>query len=425
MSNVKTVENFIKRLVRRMKNLCHGVEAYLAAMYYGFPSKKIQVIGVTGTDGKTTTTHLIYHILKEQRKKVSMISTVYAKVGESEYDTGLHTTTPSSFLVEKLIKKAVDHGDEYFVLETTSHALDQKRGGGVWYAVSVITNITHEHLDYHKTYDNYVSTKAKIFNRSSIGIINADDQSYPFMLKYIVRHNKHYASFGLKKKATYMIDFRKKLGLPLTEFNASNYLAAYAVSKQLGLNSKQVEKALLNFVLPIGRLDLIYNKTFSAMVDFAHTPNAIQHVLESIRLLYIKNDGSLIHVFGAAGLRDFTKRPIMGEESAQYADIIILTEEDYRTEDLLKICQEIAKGIEKRGFKYIEPSALKPHMRKIYTIIPFRDEAIHKAISLAEPHDFIVATGKGHEKSLCREKKEYPWDDREALKKWLIYYNYL
>ena len=182
-------------MFQTFKNIYHFFQAVIANIYYGFPSRKLKVIGVTGTDGKTTTTHLIYHILKTAGKKVSMVSTVYAKIGAEEFDTGLHTTTPSSFLVQKLLKKAVENGDEFFVLETTSHALDQNRVFGVKYFVAVLTNVTHEHLDYHKTYKKYVDTKAKLLKQSNIVIINSDDHSFERLdkiLKHSVNKVYHY-----------------------------------------------------------------------------------------------------------------------------------------------------------------------------------------------------------------------------------------
>ena len=164
--------------IQKLKNIYHLFQAIIANIYYGFPSRRLKVIGVTGTDGKTTTIHLIYHILKFAGYKASMISSVYAIVGNKEYDTGFHVTTPSSFFIQKMLKTSVDHEDKYFVLETTSHALDQNRVWGIRYEIGVITNITHEHLDYHKTYEKYVMTKVKLLKMARISIVNKDDESY-------------------------------------------------------------------------------------------------------------------------------------------------------------------------------------------------------------------------------------------------------
>lgn len=358
--------------MQKLKNIYHLFQAILANLLYGFPSRKLKVIGITGTDGKTTTTHLIAHILKSAGKKVSFISSVFASVGGKESDIGFHVTTPSSFALQKLLKQSADNDDEYFVLETTSHALDQNRVWGINYEIGVITNITHEHLDYHGNYEDYAKTKLKLLKLAKIGI----------------------------KNTTVISNIVKKIP-NLTEFNRSNYSSAYNVCKQLGLPDEKILKALETFKLPKGRLDLVYDKDFKIIIDFAHTPNALLQLLPSVRKLYLEKGGRLIHVFGSAGLRDFTKRPLMGEASAKYSDVIYITEEDYRTEDPEEICKQIASGIKKKGYK----------------IVLDRQEAINQAIKTAKVDDVVVLTGKAHEKSLCRGKTEYPWDEYEAVKK--------
>ncbi len=350
--------------IQKLKNTYHLFQAILANFYYDFPSRRLKVIGVTGTDGKTTTTHLIAHILKTAGKKVSFVSSVVAE--------GFHVTTPSSFALQKLLKKSADNHDEYFVLETTSHALDQNRVWGIKYEIGVITNITHEHLDYHKTFEEYEKTKLKLLKMAKVGIKNTN-------------------------KITNII---KKIP-NLTKFNQYNYSAAYTVCKQLGLSDEIILKAMKTFQLPKGRLDLVHDKDFKVIIDFAHTPNAFENLLPEIKRQYIKKGGKLIHVFGSAGLRDVTKRPLMGKVSGKYSDRIILTEEDYRTEDLKNICQQIASGIKNKN----------------YQIILDRQEAINQAITIAKKGDVVVLTGKSHEKSLCRGKTEEPWDEYEAVEK--------
>lgn len=401
--------------MRRIKNLLHLLIAILANIYYGYPSRKLTVISVTGTDGKTTVANLIYHLLKLNNKKVSMISTVYAKIGDNEFSTGLHTTTPGSFLVQKLLKQAVDHHDQYFILETTSHAIDQNRVYGIRPKISVITNITHEHLDYHYNYDQYLTVKAQILLRSDIALINSDDLSYSSLKQLLKDNNKKFYTYGLNDKADFTYKFNQ-LELNLAKFNQYNYLAAYSVLKILGYKDTQIIPSLKSFALPEGRLNVIYNKKYKVIIDFAHTPNAIAQVLPEIRRLYLSNKGRLIHVFGSAGLRDFTKRSLMGEESGKYSNIVILTEEDYRTEDPYKICEQIANGLIKQGFKYIQNKLLDQKDNKIYTIIINRQEAITKALSIVKKDDVIVITGKGHEQSLCRGKTEYPWSDKQVVK---------
>lgn len=384
-------------MFQKLKNIFHLFQAVLANIIFGFPSRKLTVIGVTGTDGKTTTTHLIYHILKSAGKKVSMVSTVYAKVGGKEYDTGLHTTTPNSFLIQKLLKDAVRNADNYFVLETTSHAIDQNRVFGIKFDYAVETNITHEHLDYHKTYQQYLKTKTGLLLNARYPFINADDVSFRGISRLLEEKHKQYVSYGFSKNAMSNVDMT-----PYTSgFNRHNYLAAYTVVKAIGISDRLIRSSLKTFTLPPGRLEVVYQKEFTVIIDFAHTPYAFESALPEIRKQFLHKGGRLIHVFGAAGLRDSSKRTLMGEASNRYADIIILTEEDYRTEDPKKIAQALAKGITKRP----------------YSIILDRQEAIDKAIALARKSDVIVITGKSHEKSLCRGKTEYPWNEHEAVKK--------
>jgi len=383
-------------MLRKIKNFGHLCLAIIANLWYGFPARKIKVIGITGTDGKTTTSHLTYEILKTAGKKVSLISTVYAIVANKEYDTGLHTTTPSCFLIQSLLKKAVDHGDEYFVLETTSHGLDQNRVYGINYNVGLITNITHEHLDYHKNYPAYLEAKVKLIKNSQTAFLNQDDQAFSLIKNKL--KNKKFLTYGFKHQSDYHYDFKKILS-GLSDFNNSNYLAAYSISRYLNLDETKIIQAIKNFHLPPGRLETVFDKKFKVIVDFAHTPNAISVLLQFLRP---HTQGRIIHVFGSAGLRDASKRPLMGQASSKYSDFIILTEEDYRTEDPRQIALSVAQGI-KKNVKY-------------ETILN-REEAIKKALTIAKEKDVVVITGKAHEKSLCRGKIEYPWNDIEAVKR--------
>lgn len=385
----------------------------VANAWYGSPSRKLTVIGVTGTDGKTTTSHLICHILKTAGKKVSLISSVYAKIGGKEYDTGLHTTTPDAFQVQKLIADAVSHGDEYLVLEVTSHALDQNRVFGIHFTAGVLTNITREHLDYHKTYEAYARAKAKLFLNSEKIIINADDDSFPILSDYLNSFKKSFYTYGFSKKADFKKHIGKEIGINLPKFNEYNFLAAYSVGELLRIPEKTRLQAMRTFQLPTGRIDTVYENSFKIIVDFAHTPNAIDNILSYIRQLNGQH-GRIIHVFGSAGLRDATKRPLMGEMSGKWADAVIITEEDYRTEDPEKIARQIAEGLEKNNFTYAKDFT---GAKKTYTVIIDRKSAIEKAIAIAQKGDVIILTGKGHEQSLCRGTIEYPWDDRkETLK---------
>ncbi|HEX7542686.1 MAG TPA: Mur ligase family protein, partial [Patescibacteria group bacterium] len=306
--------------MQKLKNIYHLFQAIIANVIYGFPSRKLKIIGITGTDGKTTTTHLIAHILKTAGKKVSFVSSVFSSIGGKESDIGFHVTTPNSFALQKLLQQSVNNHDEYFVLETTSHALDQNRVWGIKYQIGVITNITHEHLDYHKTYKEYVKAKLKLLLNSKVAMLNGDDESYKLLNQKLKGKSQKYSS---------KVKILEKLP-ELTLFNKYNYSAAYIVCKQLGLSDEDILKAMKTFKLPKGRLDLVYDKDFKVIIDFAHTPNGFFQLLSAIRKLYLKKSGRLIHVFGSAGLRDFTKRPLMGEASSKFADVIYITEEDYR-----------------------------------------------------------------------------------------------
>ncbi|OGK46673.1 hypothetical protein A3A93_00165 [Candidatus Roizmanbacteria bacterium RIFCSPLOWO2_01_FULL_38_12] len=395
--------------LQSIKNIYHFILSFIANIIYDFPSRKLIVVGVTGTDGKTTTSSLIYHILNKVGKKASVITSVSAVIGNKTYDTGFHVTTPGPLTVQKYLKQAVDDGSEYFVLETTSHALDQYRVYGINYAIGLLTNITHEHLHYHKTYEKYVKAKAKLLKWSKLALINRDDKSYEIVHKLCHGNCKTY---GLEYEADYNIDIAKKNGLDLAQFNKYNYLGAYTVCHELGLSDEEIFSAMKTFKLPKGRMEVIYTNGFKVIVDFAHTPNGLHEALNAIKQLY--KPLKIIHVFGAAAFRDDAKRPIMGDESASHADTTILTEEDYRTEDPNKICREIAAGLLKNKFRQEESDSYNGN-KKTFTVIIDRKKAIEKALSIVKSNDVIVLTGKGHEQSLCRGTKEYPWDDKKTV----------
>ncbi len=293
--------------IRDIKNLYHQASASLAVVYYGFPSKRLTVIGVTGTDGKTTTTHLIYDILKTAGKKSSMVSSVTAIIAGKQYDTGFHVTTPDSWMLQKFLRQAADAGQQYLVLEVTSHALDQNRVVGIDFAVGVLTNITHEHLDYHQTYQKYLKTKERLLKRAQIAVINKDDESY----KYLNKQYLKIVTYAVKNDA----DFTPKKFPFITplpgQYNRYNCLAAIAVAKQLDIPDEIIKKTLKTFKGVKGRFEKIPTKFgFEIIIDFAHTPNAIEKVLSTLRPLV---QGKIIHVFGSAGLRDYNKRHLMGE----------------------------------------------------------------------------------------------------------------
>jgi UDP-N-acetylmuramoyl-L-alanyl-D-glutamate--2,6-diaminopimelate ligase len=384
-------------MLRSLKGFYHFLVAMVANIWFGFPSRKLIVIGVTGTDGKTTTTSLIYEILKYAHVKASMITSVHAVIGGKSYDTGFHVTTPSAWWVQKYLRAAVDHGDTHIVLEVTSHALSQYRVWGILFDVGVITNVTHEHLDFHKTFAQYLKTKLTLLRMANTVIINRDESDlYNAVLPFL--HKKRYITYGIRRDSmvnptTY--PFKSKLP---GEFNRYNCLAALATSDALGIKRNIAAHAVAHFPGVVGRMETVATKPFRVIVDFAHTPNALEKALSTVRK---KTKKRIIHVFGSAGLRDSSKRPFMGSASSRFADIIVLTEEDYRTENVESIMDAIQKGISEdiRVYRF-----------------PKRSDAIRFALGEAKPHDIVMITGKGHEKSLCRGTVEFPWSDQKFVR---------
>ena len=384
-------------MIVRLKGLYHQLEALVAALWFRFPSRKLTVIGVTGTDGKTTTTTLIWEILKANGCNVSMITSVHAVVAGKTYDTGFHVTNPRGWQIQKYLREAADHGDTHVVLEVTSHGLSQHRVDFVRFAVGVLTNVTHEHLDWHKTFAAYMRTKISLLLRSKIAVINRDEAEVYNKASSLLRR-KRIITYGIHRDAQVTPKTHPFTTKLTGEFNRYNCLAAIAAASSIDVPLRVIQKALLAFTGVAGRMEVMSEKPLRVIVDFAHTPNAIIQVLKTLRPMTKKR---LIHVFGSAALRDRTKRPLMGKASSRYADVIILTEEDYRTEDVNRIIDEIASGITPGPEVYRYPD---------------RKEAIEFALSLGKPGDCVMITGKGHEKSIARGKIEYPWSDQEVVR---------
>ena len=406
----------------------------LSAAYYGYPSRRLTVIGVTGTDGKTTTTNLIFNILMAAHIKVGMISTVSAVIGDEDIPTGLHVTTPPAPEVQKYLRRMVDAGLTHCVLETTSHGLAQGRVGGVDYDVAVLTNVTHEHLDFHGSFENYRAAKGLLFKnlgesfrKPGVGksaIVNLDDPSAAYFLGFPADQHLAYsfnsADGQLHKLAVQfspqgtLFDFaiegradKVNINTPfLGVFNMQNVLAAAGAAEALGI-SNEVIKAGVEATPPVpGRMERIdEGQNFLAIVDFAHTPNALRRALETARQL-VPADRRVIAVFGSAGLRDREKRRLMAEVSAELADITVLTAEDPRTESLDSILQTMADGVVSKGG--VESQT--------FYRVPDRGEALGFACSLARPGDLVIACGKGHEQSMAFGTTEYKWDDRDAMR---------
>ena len=395
--------------------------AHLAAAYYGHPSRQLTVIGITGTDGKTTTANLIYHILASAGVRAGMISTVNAVIGDRVLDTGFHVTTPDAPDVQQYLAEMVEAGLTHVVLEATSHGLAQYRLEACDFDIGVVTNITHEHLDFHQTFEAYRAAKARLFTSLShpylkpgktprAAILNREDDSFSYLsgLTQVPR-----VSYGLKDADVIARDiFTHPGGIRflargkgfvirvtsrlLGAFNVLNCLAAIAVTVPvLGLDIEAVQQGVATFDGVPGRMESIdLGQEFTAMVDFAHTPNALRNSLQAARGLC---QGRVIAVFGSAGLRDRTKRRMMAETALELADLTVLTAEDPRTESLDAILAEMAEGAHSRG-----------GMEGLnFWRIPDRGEAISFAVSLAKPGDMVIACGKGHEQSMCFGTVEY------------------
>jgi UDP-N-acetylmuramoyl-L-alanyl-D-glutamate--2,6-diaminopimelate ligase len=409
---------------------------YLAARFYNNPARKMTVIGVTGTDGKTTTSNLIFQILKTAGIKAGLISTVNAVIGNQIFDTGFHVTTPDPLQIQAYLDRMTSAGLSHVILEATSHGLAQYRVDACEFDYGVVTNITHEHLDYHGSYEVYRAAKARLFalvgetakkefpvNRA--GILNRDDSSYEYLsgvteVRQITYGQHPEADIRAEEiNQTYKgleftavgRDFRIPIKSSLVgDYNVSNCLAAFTTSVLgLGIPAHLAQQGIEALPGIPGRMEMIdLGQDFVAMVDFAHTPNALKAALSASRKLLSTHvqKGRLIAVFGSAGLRDRAKRKMMAEVSAELADITILTAEDPRTEPLETILAEMAGGV-------LEMGGLEG---KSFWRIPDRGEALRFAVRLANPGDVVIVCGKGHEQSMCFGTEEYPWDDRTALK---------
>jgi UDP-N-acetylmuramoyl-L-alanyl-D-glutamate--2,6-diaminopimelate ligase len=405
--------------------------AKVSAAFYDYPSRDLVVIGVTGTDGKTTTTNLVYHILRTAGIAVGMISTVNAVVGEETMDTGFHVTTPEAPDIQRYLARMRDAGLTHVVLETTSHGLAQKRVAEVDYDLAAVTNVTHEHLDYHRTYQGYLEAKGKLVEALSteeksskdvrkLAVLNKDDQSYSYLaaispakvISYSINNEADIWADQIEntpQTLSFVVhgqgkDFSIKTPL-IGRYNVYNSLAALGLTVfGLEVPVHQAQGAFETVPIVPGRMERMdLGQDFLAIVDFAHTPNAIRQALSTSREL---TKGKVIAVFGSAGLRDVDKRKLMPEIAVQIADEIILTAEDPRTESLESILADMKEGAERGGGEEGVDFWLEPD----------RPDAIRMAVARADKGDLVITCGKGHEQSMCFGEVEYPWDDRRALR---------
>jgi UDP-N-acetylmuramoyl-L-alanyl-D-glutamate--2,6-diaminopimelate ligase len=437
---------------------------WLCAAWHDFPSRKMTLIGVTGTDGKTTTVNLIHAILRAASLEAGMVSTVNARAGGEEIDTGLHTTTPDPPDLQRYLALMVEAGATHAVLEVTSHGLAQHRVAGCDFDVAVVTNVTHEHLDFHGTLAAYQQAKARLFSGLThsfrkqgvpkVAVLNRDDDSFRYLsplpadrqVTYAVEgeaevtaHDVHFtpdrtrfilrlrfprlrsgqAGQALRLRSGQALRLRsgQALRTPAGEVpietslvgahNVSNVLAAASVGWALNLPLEAIAEGVAAVPGVPGRMERIEaGQDFVAIVDFAHTPNALARALHTARTMTAEG-GRTIVTFGCAGLRDREKRSMMGRIAGQLADLVIVTAEDPRTEDLDEIMAESVAA------------AIAVGKREAVNLwrVPDRGEAILLACQMAEAGDVVLACGKGHEQSMCFGTTEYPWDDREAMRR--------
>lgn len=420
----------------------HVLRADLAAHEYGFSGKKMRVIGVTGTNGKTSTCFLIWKMLNAAGHKTGLMTTVAWGVDKLEKQIE-HMTTVDAKTLNYRMKKIADAGAEFLVLEVTSHALAQHRTFGVPIEIAVMTNVTHEHLDYHKTFENYRDAKRRLFKMAKYGVVNEDDKSWSYFAKDV----KEYITYGINsgilrakdvrlgaQGVEYSVDnegsvgdkhaaenkqmrgnknspgdiLRIKTKIP-GEFTVYNSLAAVAVGLKLGLSKEQISQGILALDSVEGRMNRVdLGQNFEVIVDYAHTPDAFLKVYESV---VPGKKGRIISLFGGAGRRDESTRGERGEIAAKYSDIVIITEDDSRDENPAEIAEEFAKGAEQAGF-----------LRGKNLLVELnRAKAIQMAIDLAKKDDIVLILGKGHEKTILRATGAVPFEDlkvtREALKK--------
>ena len=390
----------------------------IASNFFGNPSQKLKLVGVTGTNGKTTVATLLYKLFSLLSNRCGLISTVEYRI----VDVTLQSThtTPDPIQLNELLSKMVESGCTYAFMEVSSHAIDQERISGLQFEGGIFTNITHDHLDYHKTFENYIKAKKKFFDElggSSFALVNADDKRGMVMIQNTKARR---SSFGLKK----LVDFKGKIisntieGLELEignknvwfkligDFNAYNLLAVYGTAMLLEQDSDQVLTILSSIIGAVGRFELIApGSKITAIVDYAHTPDALKNVLSAIKEFRSGNE-QVITVVGCGGNRDKTKRPLMASIAVRFSDKVVLTSDNPRDEEPMQIIKEMQSGI--------GPSDLRKTI-----VIADREEAIKTACLMANEKDIVLVAGKGHEPYQEIKGVKYPFDDREVVERML------
>ncbi len=420
MSNIK---NYIRKNMPYVVDWSHTLRGVLAYYLFGMAPKKLKVIGVTGTNGKTTTCYLIANILEQAGYKVGMATTTNFKVGAKERVNRTNMTTMSPFVLQKLLRDMVRAGCQYAVIETTSHAIKQRRNWGIRYLAVGMTNVTHEHLDYHKTFGDYINTKRKLFQgKPRVAVVNADDPNWEKFTKFTVGR---LLTYSRQKKAD--ITARKVLpavdGTIFTlvtptvqttinfnlagEFNISNALCAASICYGLNVGISDIKKGLEGIKSVPGRLEKIdKGQDFIAMIDYAHSPDALEKLYSALKP---NVKGKMIAVLGSCGDRDKTKRPIMGSIAGHFADIVIITDEEPYSENPKDIIEQVASGVSKgrKDKKIIEGEN--------FFKIEDRREAIRKALGMAKRNDLVIITGMGAEEFRVVGSKRIPWSERKVV----------
>ncbi|EJL73792.1 UDP-N-acetylmuramoyl-L-alanyl-D-glutamate--2,6-diaminopimelate ligase [Chryseobacterium populi] len=387
---------------------------HLASNFYGNPSQKLKLIGVTGTNGKTSVSTLLFDVFKNLGYNSALLSTVEIRIGE-EIIPATHTT-PDVITINQILAKAVESGCEFAFMEVSSHGISQNRIEGLHFKIAGFTNLTHDHLDYHKTFDDYLKTKKRFFEGledSAVAITNIDDKNGNVMLQNTKAKK---ISYALKTMADYHgrlleVDFNgmllnfngKEFWTTLTgKFNVYNLLLVFGIASELGFEQDEILQAISKLKRVSGRFE-----TFKSdggiffIVDYAHTPDALENILDSINDIRTKNE-RLITVFGCGGDRDHSKRPEMGNIATKKSTLAIITSDNPRTEDPAQIIKEIEAGVEPQNFSK-------------YTSIPDRKEAIKMAIKFAEPKDIVLVAGKGHENYQEINGVKHHFDDKEVI----------
>ncbi len=392
----------------------HFVKSLVAGAMYGFPGKKLRVIGVTGTNGKTTTCFMIWKMLNEAGHKTGLMTTVAWGVKELEPELN-HMTTVDAITLNKRIRKIAESNAEFLVLEVTSHAMAQFRTLGIPVEIAVFTNLTHEHLDYHGTMDKYRDAKRKLFKKAKFGVINADDKA----AIWFERSSSEYITYGVKKGqkraegvkmgvngVKYSCgDIKIETRIP-GEFNVYNSLAAVCVGERLGLSPEEIQRGIYALEAVEGRMNTIdEGQDFAVIVDYAHAPDAIEKVFASVA----GHSGKIIAVHGGAGRRDPSTRPVRGEILGREADIVIITEDDSRDEDPMKIAEGFIEGAKKAG----------KVMNKDLFVELDRKKAIKMAFDKAHKGDLVLILGKGHEKTILRADGPHDFEDIKVARELL------